>query len=114
MPRLLDKLTQGDVTQASLTVVEGSTFAEFAATLASSPAIVKTVLSLPESELAQKIGVAATSLEGWFFPDTYFFAAGSADLALLVARPSADAATARRGMAAARGRYAAQGCRTRR
>ncbi len=33
LPRLLDKLTQGDVTQTSLTVVEGSTFAELAATL---------------------------------------------------------------------------------
>ena len=30
LPRLLDKLTQGDVTQTALTVVEGSTFAELA------------------------------------------------------------------------------------
>ena len=44
MPRLLDKLTQGDVTQSALTVVEGGTFAEFAAALASNPAIVKTVV----------------------------------------------------------------------
>ena len=84
LPRLLDKLTQGDVTQTSLTVVEGSTFAELAATLASSPVVRKSVLSLPESELAQRLGVAGTSLEGWFFPDTYFFAAGSTDLALMV------------------------------
>jgi UPF0755 protein len=83
LPRLLDKLTQGDVTQAALTVVEGSTFAELAAALASNPAILKNVLSLPESELAQRLGIAGTSLEGWFFPDTYYFAAGSADLALL-------------------------------
>lgn len=84
LPRLLDKLTQGDVTQTSLTIVEGSTFAELAATLASSPAVVKSALSRPESELAQRLGVTGTSLEGWFFPDTYFFAAGSTDLTLMV------------------------------
>ena len=37
LPGLLDKLTQGDVTQAGMTVVEGSTFAEFAAALAGEP-----------------------------------------------------------------------------
>jgi len=101
LPRLLDKLTQGDVTQAALTVVEGGTFAEFAAALAGNPAIVKTVLRLPEAELAQKIGVSTPSLEGWFFPDTYFFAVGSPDLALLIRahrlmRQRLDAAWARR------------------
>ena len=101
LPRLLDKLTQGDVTQAALTVVEGSTFAELVAALAGNPAIVKTVPGIPEAELAQKIGVATPSLEGWFFPDTYFFAAGSPDLALLIRahrlmRQRLDAAWARR------------------
>ena len=80
---LLAKLTQGDVTQAALTIVEGSTFGELAQALAASPAIVKSAPRLPEAELAQKIGVPSRNLEGWFFPDTYFFAAGSPDLALL-------------------------------
>jgi UPF0755 protein len=84
LPELLDKLTQGDVTQTALTVIEGSTFAELAAALKSNPAIVKTVLGLPEAELAGRVGLAGASVEGWFFPDTYFFASGSSDLALLV------------------------------
>ena len=84
LPELLDKLTQGDVTQTALTVIEGSTFAELAAALKANPAIVKTVLGLPEAELARRVGLAGASVEGWFFPDTYFFAAGSPDLALLV------------------------------
>jgi UPF0755 protein len=83
LPRLLDKLTQGDVTQTSLTIVEGSTFAALAAALASNPAIGKGALSLPEPDLAQRLGVAGASLEGWFFPETYYFAVGSADLVLL-------------------------------
>jgi UPF0755 protein len=82
--RLLDKLTQGDVTQSGLTIVEGATFAELAATLVASPAVAISVVGLPPDEIARRTGVPGTNLEGWFFPDTYFFAAGSPDLALLV------------------------------
>jgi UPF0755 protein len=80
---LLDKLTQGSVRETGLTVVEGSTFAEFAGALRANPDIAKTVLDLPAAELANRIGLARSSLEGEFFPDTYFFASGSTDLALL-------------------------------
>ena len=101
LPQLLDKLTQGDVTQSGLTVVEGATFAEFAGVLAANPAIVKTVLDLPAPELARRAGVPGPNPEGWFFPDTYFFAAGSSDLALLarahrLMRSRLDAAWANR------------------
>jgi UPF0755 protein len=84
LSRLLDKLTQGDVTQTALTVIEGGTFADLAGALAANPAILKTMLGVPEVELARRIGLSGANLEGWFFPDTYFFAAGSSDLALLV------------------------------
>jgi len=101
LPQLLDKLTQGDVTQTGLTIVEGSTFGELAVALASSPGIEKHVVDLPRSELAQRIGLPVPNPEGWFFPDTYFFAAGSSDLALLarahrVMRSRLDAAWANR------------------
>ena len=101
LPRLLDKLTQGDVTQTALTIIEGGTFAELAAALKANPSIVKTVLDLPEAELARRMGLAGASVEGWFFPDTYFFAAGSPDLALLtrahrLMRQRLDAAWERR------------------
>ncbi len=101
LPRLLDKLTQGDVTENALTVVEGGTFADFTRTLAANPAIVKTVLDLPDAELARRIGLPDANPEGWFFPDTYFFAAGSADFALLarahrLMRKRLDAAWQRR------------------
>jgi UPF0755 protein len=101
LPRLLDKLTQGDVTQTAQTVIEGSTFAELAAALKANPAIVKAGPDLPEAELARRVGLPGTRVEGWFFPDTYFFAAGSSDLALLarahrLMRQRLDAAWERR------------------
>ena len=83
LSRLLDKLTQGDVTQAGMTVVEGSTYAELVAALKASPEIAKSVVELPTAEIAARIGITDSSLEGWFFPDTYFFARGSKDVGLL-------------------------------
>ncbi len=83
LPRLLDKLTQGDVTQTSLTVVEGSTYAQLRAALAAHPGIMRPAEPLTDAELARKLDLPGGSLEGWFFPDTYFFVAGSGELALL-------------------------------
>jgi UPF0755 protein len=83
LPRLLDKLTQGDVTQRSLVVVEGSTFADMKRVLRENPAIRNTVLDLPDAEILARLGMTPGSPEGRFFPDTYFFAAGSTDVALL-------------------------------
>jgi UPF0755 protein len=99
LPRLLDRLTAGDVTQASLTIVEGSTFGELKAALASDPAIVTVVHS--DTELMAKLGAGGVAPEGWFFPDTYHFAAGSTDTAILarahrLMRERLDAAWAQR------------------
>jgi len=83
LPQLLDRLTQGDARQKAFLVIEGSTFADLARALAAEPGVVKTVLGLPQAELMQRIGADGASAEGWFFPDTYFFVAGSTDAALL-------------------------------
>ena len=83
LPQLLDKLTQGDVTQASLTVVEGSTFAELRVALAKRSDVARGTEGLSDGDLMARLGLPGMSPEGWFFPDTYFFAAGATDLALL-------------------------------
>ncbi len=83
LPRLLAMLTQGDVTQTSLTIVEGVTFADLKRTLRANAALRDTVLELPDAALMEKLGAPGRNPEGMFFPDTYFFAAGSTDLALL-------------------------------
>ena len=83
LPQLLDKLTQGDVTQASFMIVEGGTFAELKRALRGSADIKNTVLDLPDSELMARLGANGKNPEGLFFPDTYFFAVGTTDFAVL-------------------------------
>jgi UPF0755 protein len=80
---LLAQLTQGDVTQSSIAIVEGWTVRDLKAALKSDAGIVKRVIDLPDAELMRSIGATETAPEGLFFPDTYFFASGSTDLALL-------------------------------
>lgn len=83
LPQLLSKLTAGDVTQTSLVIVEGASFGEVKRLLRGNPDVKNTVLDLPDAELMARLGVPDANPEGRFFPDTYFFAAGSTDVALL-------------------------------
>jgi UPF0755 protein len=43
----------------------------------------RTVVDLPDDQLMARIGANDSHPEGWFFPDTYFFASGTTDAALL-------------------------------
>jgi UPF0755 protein len=83
LPQLMAKLTQGDVTQSSLTIVEGTTFAELMRSLRESSQITHTLADMSDPELSASLGITEKSPEGLFFPDTYFFANGSSDAALL-------------------------------
>ena len=83
LPQLLAKLTQGDVTQSSLTIVEGTTFGELMRSLRESSQITHTLADMSDAELSASLGITEKSPEGLFFPDTYFFANGSSDAALL-------------------------------
>jgi UPF0755 protein len=98
---LLARLTQGDVTQVALTFVEGSTFADMRAALAASPDVARTAPELSDADLMARLGLPGVSPEGWFFPDTYFFASGATDFVLLarahrLMRSRLDAAWANR------------------
>jgi UPF0755 protein len=83
LPQLLAQLTQGDVTQSSITIIEGTTVAELQRALADTSELTHAVAALPDAELRAKLGIGEASAEGLFFPDTYFFATGSSDVALL-------------------------------
>ena len=80
---LLDKLTRGDVTQAEIRLIEGWTFAQFRAVLDASPDIRHDTQGLEDSEILKRIQATESHPEGLFFPDTYLFARGSSDIAVL-------------------------------
>jgi len=83
LPGLLAKLTQGDVTQTAVTIVEGTTFADLRRALRENAKITHAAADLPDAELLARLGASEAHPEGLFFPDTYFLATGSSDLALL-------------------------------
>ena len=80
---LLDIFTKGDVSQDQMSVIEGWTFKQLRAALNASPDIAHDALNLTDAEILQRIGATETHPEGLFFPDTYYFAAGSSDLAII-------------------------------
>jgi peptidoglycan lytic transglycosylase G len=80
---LLAKLSQGDATQTSVTIVEGWTVRDLRAALRADGDIAQATADTADPDLMRALGAAVAQPEGWFFPDTYFFAAGSTDLSIL-------------------------------
>ena len=81
---LLAKLTQGDVTQTSITIVEGWTVRDLKQALRADADVAKIAVDLADADLMRAVGASGRQQpEGWFFPDTYFFATGSTDLSIL-------------------------------
>lgn len=80
---LLDKLTRGDVRQAELRVVEGWTLRQLRQALDASPYLRHDSSGMDEDALRAAIGADEAHLEGLLFPDTYLFAKGSSDVAVL-------------------------------
>jgi UPF0755 protein len=80
---ILDKLERGDVVQSEVLLVEGWTFAQFRAALDANDALRHDSRGLSAAEILVDIGATERHPEGLFFPDTYLFARGSSDLAVL-------------------------------
>jgi UPF0755 protein len=80
---LLDKLTRGDVAQAEVRLIEGWTFAQFRAALNASADLRHDTAGLDDVKLLAQLQAAEPHPEGLFFPDTYLFAKGSSDVAVL-------------------------------
>ena len=82
-PEIIDKLARGDVLFAEMLFVEGTTLRQWLAQLAAQPMVKHTAAGKSEAELRAALGNGTEPLEGWFFPDTYRFAPGVADLEIL-------------------------------
>jgi len=76
--QLLDKLIQGDTIQYGFTIIEGWTFKQLWEAVNADDNIVHTVSSA--DELLAKLDLEAKHPEGWFYPDTYHFPAGTTDV----------------------------------
>lgn len=99
--QLLERITRGDINQSEVRFIEGWTFAQLRQILNEHPALRHDTAHLNNAEILQLIGATETAAEGLFFPDTYFFARGSSDLAVLkraygVMKNHVDAAWAER------------------
>jgi UPF0755 protein len=81
--QLLDKLTRGDVTQAEVRLIEGWTFGQFRAALNASPDLRHDTAALDDAQVLGLLKAPESHPEGLFFPDTYLFARGSSDVAVL-------------------------------
>jgi len=80
---LLRKVTLGEVTQATVTFVEGWTFRQLRKALDDHPAVKHDTRNLADDEVLKQLAIGAPSPEGLFFPDTYHFGSGSSDIRVL-------------------------------
>ena len=83
LPALLDRMVAGDVIEYRLTVPEGVTASAFLAQLAQAPKVRQTLEPLTPAAVIESLDLPVDHLEGWLFPTTYHYPAGTTDRALL-------------------------------
>ncbi len=81
--QLLFSLNNGKATQGSLTFIEGRTFAQMRQKMKKNDALKQTITVLSEAEILKQLGSNYTKAEGLFFPDTFYFDRGTADMVVL-------------------------------
>jgi UPF0755 protein len=80
---LLDMITSGSTTQASITFIEGWTFAQMREELNASDKVKHMTMSETDEQILKDIGATEVMPEGLFFPDTYFFTPNTSDRDIL-------------------------------
>jgi UPF0755 protein len=81
--KLLSMLVRGEEALKSVTLVEGWTFNQVRAALQKAEQLSPDTLNLAPEAIMEKLGKPGVHPEGRFFPDTYTYAKGSSDLAVL-------------------------------
>jgi len=80
---LLDKLVRGEEALRSVTLVEGWNLRQVRDALLKADQLQPLTAELSAEALMQQVGKPGVPAEGRFFPDTYTYAKGSTDLAVL-------------------------------
>ncbi len=90
---LLEQFVSGQVLLHSVTLVEGWTFDQATRAIREHPAVTVASAEMSPKELASALSLDTESPEGWLLPDTYLFARGITDIALMemAARAMQDA-----------------------
>lgn len=81
--QLLEKMVNGEVIRHQVTLVEGWTFKQFLAALASEEKLQHELTGLSPKQVMAKLGKGDEYPEGRFFPDSYQFTRGTSDLDIL-------------------------------
>ncbi len=81
--RLLNMLVDGEEALKSITIVEGWNFSQVRAALQKAEHLTPDSIGLQPDLIMAKLGKPGIHAEGRFFPDTYTYAKGASDLAVL-------------------------------
>jgi len=81
--KLLSMLVRGEETLKSITLVEGWNFSQVRAALQKAEQLAPDSIALSPEMIMEKLGKPGVHPEGRFFPDTYTYAKGASDLAVL-------------------------------
>ena len=81
--QLLKIISSGEVSLSQISVIEGWTFKQMREALNANRDITHDSENMSDEEILQQIGATEMHAEGLFFPNTYYFAAGSSDLKIL-------------------------------
>jgi UPF0755 protein len=82
---ILETLEKGAQADQKLRIPDGAPVWDVLKLFREAPGLKHVTDEMSEKELAQALGIAEESLEGWFAPDTYNYVSGSTDLALMKA-----------------------------
>ncbi len=81
--QIFQMMSDGDVSQAGITFIEGWTFRQIREALNSSEGIEHISMELTDAQIMERIGASESNPEGLFFPDTYYFVQGMSDIDIL-------------------------------
>ena len=83
LSRLLKQTVDGKVVQYPITIIEGWTFKQVNSALQTAPKLQHTLIGKNDGQLIELLKPPPPYLEGMFFPDTYFYSAGTKDFDVL-------------------------------
>lgn len=80
---LLEQVVAGKVVEYPLALIEGWTFDQLLKAINNAPKLVRALEGLSHEQIMARLGYPGLHPEGQFYPDTYYYSAGTPDISLL-------------------------------